>query len=260
VAEAGWFLFSAGGAVSVMGGAAIWVWRRPASRPARAWLLASALFYGLASSHVVGSALRSGIGDGFVPFERTAVGAGPTAVVILGSGGFTVRGWDGTPLSVLDTWAAGRVLEAARVFALVDPAWVIVSGGLPDRHGRDESTDLMMQRALVELGVPASRIRGGTRSRDTRAEAATIAPILRSLGVAHTVLVTSRVHMRRAVGAFRAQGVRVVAAPAPDRDLRPAGPMRFVPTAAGLSDTAMAAHELAGIAYYAMRGWYQGDR
>jgi uncharacterized SAM-binding protein YcdF (DUF218 family) len=241
-----------------MAGAALWLWFRPSSPTARRCLITCATCYALASSHAVGTALEQRLGAGFSPLDRSAVPAGLTAVVVLGSGGYTTRGWDGTPLSVLDPWAASRILEAARVFRLVDPAWILVSGGLPDRRGHDEPTDVMMQRALAGLGVPSERIRTDTRSRDTRAEAAALAPILRSLGATNTILVTSRVHMRRAVGTFRAQGVSVMPAPAPDRQIHLPWPMPFIPTEAGLSATATAAHEAAGIAYYALRGWYKG--
>jgi uncharacterized SAM-binding protein YcdF (DUF218 family) len=83
-------------------------------------------------------------------------------------------------------------------------------------------------------------------------------PILRSLGVANTILVTSRVHMRRAVGTFRAQGMPVIPAPAPDRHVQVPWPMGFFPTEAGLAATASGAHEIAGLAYYGLRGWYKG--
>lgn len=251
-------MFSAGGAVCAMAGAALWLWRRPSSPHARRFLIACAAFYTLAGSQAFGGALKGRIGDGVRPLDRAAVPAGPTAIVVLGSGGVTVRGWDGTPLSSLDEWAAGRALEAARVFKLANPAWVIVSGGLPDRGGRDEPLDVMMQRALESLGVPGERIRTESRLADTHGEAAAITPILRSLDVTHAILVTSRVHMRRAAGTFRAQGVAVVAAPAPDRQSRLPWLLRYVPTEVGLSETSAAAHEIAGLAYYAVRGWYEG--
>jgi uncharacterized SAM-binding protein YcdF (DUF218 family) len=256
VAEFGWFLFSGGGAICSMAAMAFWVWLRPSSPFARSSLVAGAVCYALAGTPVVGSALIDRLGQGFAPLDRSMVPAGSAAVVVLGSGGSTVRGWDDAPLSVLDTWAAGRVLEAARLFRLLDPAWVIVSGGLADPDGHDEPTDVAMQRALVELGVPAGKIRVQTGSRNTHAEAVAIGPVLRSLGVRHAVLVTSRIHMRRATGTFRAEGLVVIPAPAPDRRRQLPWLMRLVPTDDGLSDTATAMHEIGGLVLYTLRGWY----
>ena len=64
-----------------------------------------------------------------------------TAIVLLGAGGETVVGWEkDRPLSILDLDGAARVLEAARVFRLIDPAWIISSGGLQSQHvGIDEA-------------------------------------------------------------------------------------------------------------------------
>lgn len=239
-----------------MAAMAFWVWLRPSSRFARSSLVACAACYALAGTHVVGSALTDRLGQGFVPLDRSMVPAGSAAVVVLGSGGSTVRGWDDAHMAVLDAWAAGRVLEAARLFRLLDPAWIVVSGGLVDRDGHDEATDVTMERALVEMGVPAGRIRAQTGSRDTHAEAVAIAPMLRALGVTHTILVTSRIHMRRAAGTFRAEGIAVIPAPASDRRRQLHWLMRLVPTDHGLSDTASAIHEIGGLVVYALRGWY----
>jgi uncharacterized SAM-binding protein YcdF (DUF218 family) len=239
-----------------MAAMAFWVWLSPSSRLARSSLVACAVCFALAGTHVVGSALVDRLGQGFTPLDRSMVPEGRAAVVVLGSGGSTVWGWDDTHMAVLDAWAAGRVLEAARLFRLLDPAWIVVSGGLADRGGHEESTDVTMGRALVALGVPAGRIRPQTGSSDTHAEAVAIAPMLRSLGVTHTILVTSKIHMRRASGTFRAQGITVIPAPAPDRRRPLHWLMRLVPTDDGLSDTATAMHEIGGLVVYALRGWY----
>jgi uncharacterized SAM-binding protein YcdF (DUF218 family) len=70
------------------------------------------------------------------------------------------------------------------------------------------------------------------------------------------VLVTSDVHMRRSVGAFRAAGLSVI--PAPARSPRRPTPWRLdvLPSQAGLDEADSVGHELLGLAYYRLRGWY----
>ena len=51
-----------------------------------------------------------------------------TAIVVLGSGSFTVHGAE-EHVGVLDLAGAARVLEAAYVYRLIGSPWVISSGG-----------------------------------------------------------------------------------------------------------------------------------
>ena len=81
--------------------------------------------------------------------------------------------------------------------------------------------------------------------------------IIRKLRADHVVVVTSDFHMRRALGAFRAAGVDAI--PAISRD---PFPPRFwgdwvMPGERGLVNASAFAHEVLGIAYYRLRGWYR---
>ena len=61
----------------------------------------------------------------------------------------------------------------------------------------------MMKTALVELGVPADRILLESTSQVTHDEAVLTARMLRDLEITSCVLVTSNLHMRRALATFR---------------------------------------------------------
>jgi uncharacterized SAM-binding protein YcdF (DUF218 family) len=257
VAEFGWFLFSTGGAICAVALAGGWLALRPGSRHARRALVAVLAAYALAASHVVGSQLTSLAGAGFDPLTPRMIPPGRTAVVVLGSGGLTARGWDDAAYSMLDAWGALRALEAARVFALAEADWVVPAGGFGGGTRGPQATGLIMRDTLLALGVPTERIAEPTRSRNTREEAVAAALLLPTLGVDRVVLVTSRVHMRRALGAFRAAGIDAIPAPARDRRTQPDGLWRVLPTDAGLYETAVAAHEAAGLLYYWLRGWYR---
>ena len=75
--------------------------------------------------------------------------------------------------------------------------------------------------------------------------------------VEHVILVTSAVHMRRSLGTFRVEGVDAIPAIAREPQMRDAWWQLVAPTQTGMDETAMAAHELAGILAYRTRGWYR---
>jgi uncharacterized SAM-binding protein YcdF (DUF218 family) len=179
--------------------------------------------------------------------------------VVLGSGGYTIRDWAGNELSTPDAYAASRALEAARVYRLVNPAYVIASGGKISDRQSSEATGEIVRQTLVRLGVPADRLETQITSRNTHDEAVFDSALVRKLGVQHVVLVTSDFHMWRSVGAFRAVGLEVI--PAISLDPLPA---RFwdewlVPGERGLREASIFAHEAFGIPYYWLRGWYRSN-
>jgi len=256
ISEFFWFLFSPSAVVLALLVAALWLWRRPGSIAARRFLLASAIAYTAAGVYVVPAAAGLLLTFGYHPFEARDVPRGATAVVVLGSGDQTIRGWDAKPLSVLDPVGAARVLETWRVFRLIDPAWVISSGGSPDPTSPDEPSGIVMRDSLIALGVPAARIKLESVSRNTHDEAVLLSPMLRSLNVEHLVIVTSDVHMPRSLGIFRARGWDAIPAIAPDPDATLTLAERWSPTLAGLSLSGQVVHELLGIPYYWARGWW----
>jgi uncharacterized SAM-binding protein YcdF (DUF218 family) len=237
--------------------AALWLWRRPGSIAARRFLIASAMAYTAASVYVVPAAVGRLLTSAYHPFEAGDVPRGPTAVVLLGSGDQTIQGWDATPLSVLDPVGASRVLEAWRVFRLIDPAWIISSGGSPDPASPHEPSSIVMRDALVALGVPGGRIKLESLSTNTHDEAVLLSPVLHSLDIEQLVIVTSDVHMRRSLGIFRAQGWNAIPAIAPDPDATLTRAERWRPSLPGLWLSGRVAHELLGIPYYWARGWYR---
>jgi uncharacterized SAM-binding protein YcdF (DUF218 family) len=149
-----------------------------------------------------------------------------------------------------------RVLEAARVYRLMDQPWVISSGGVLDRSGRSTRTSAALMRDdLVNLGVPESRILLEDRSLTTEDEARLVTPMLRALECTTFVLVTSRSHMPRAAAVFRSKGLDPILAVAPDLPPRAASRSPWRPSAEGLRVSRRLAHEVVGMAYYWLRGW-----
>ena len=231
----------------------VWLWSAPRSRAARWWITALLIVYLPASIHGIARIVSAPLRDGFRPFSVKDAPPEPHAIVLLGAGAHTVHGHSQV-IGVLTLGGAARVLEAARVFRQLDGPWIVSSGGSPE--GRDMIPESeVMRRALVELGVPESRILLESESKVTRDEATFTAQMLRDRGIASCVLVTSDTHMRRALATFRRAGLNAVPAIA----LNPIGfqspRRRWVPTQQALEFSQEVVHEYIGLVWYRLRGW-----
>ncbi len=130
------------------------------------------------------------------------------AIVVLGGGVSPA-----VPPEVPDpnlTDAADRVWYAARLYHRGLAPRIIVSGGsLLDRPPDLAITEAEgMRRFLVDLGVPTSAIVSEGESRNTREN---VRNVRRMMGDARVALVTSAVHMPRALGLAREAGLNVAA-------------------------------------------------
>ena len=251
------FVFSTAGIVLLFVIGAAWMCARPADRLPPRILLALSIVYLHLSVFGVSFQIERALVRGYAPLTAADVPQGRTAIVVLGSGSFTTRSWDGSEFTAVDYAAAERVLETARLYRLIRPERVISSGGTSDPDDPDTPTGEAMRVALIDLGVPASAILVETRSRNTHDEALVVRDMLRPLGTEHTVLVTSARHMRRSVGTFRAAGLEVIPAIARNSYVDRPWPDRWLPSEAGLWESRDVMHEVLGLTAYVGRGWYQ---
>lgn len=183
---------------------------------------------------------------GFVEsaYAQRAVDTTPAAeaIVVLGGG---VR-----PPEVLGqapdlNAAADRVWHAARLFHAAKAPWVVMSGG-SDMSTAATSEALAMRQFAQDLGVPSAAILLEERSRNTRQNAQFTAEILKSKGVSRILLVTSALHMRRAVLLFESQGLTVIPA-ATDHEARSNfSASDWLPEAGALEGSARAMKEIVG--------------
>jgi uncharacterized SAM-binding protein YcdF (DUF218 family) len=249
--------FSTGGLMIVLLALAIGLMLRPRSWLVRAAMLAAIVWYFVISIYPVPRYVGALWSAPFAPLTKSDVPAGRTAIALLGSGAFTAVDWKRGRAAIPDPIGLSRTLEAARVYQLIEPEWVISSGGLVNPRSPDISPGVAMQETLVRLGVPASRIIVKDEALDTHDEALNVMGLVSSLGLQHVVLVTSGIHMRRALATFRATGVPAIPAPARED---PPGRFalwrnRYLPTQVGLYESSLVAHELVGFVYYGYRGW-----
>jgi uncharacterized SAM-binding protein YcdF (DUF218 family) len=246
-------LLSTGGIAIVFVVCALWVWLAPRTLIARRTMLAVAIFYFAASVYAVPAAIASAtLAAHAEPFTARPADRVTTAVVLLGGGNEHVQGL-AAAVSVMSLVEAARVLEAARVFEVVHGDWIISSGGAPPG---ETSTAVVMRDALAELGVPPRQILLEASSRNTHDEALRIAPMLKSLHIQRTILVTSAIHMPRSLGTFRAAGVDAIPAPVREPGASLPRVRRWSPSTIGLLFSSQLAHEFVGIAYYRARGWW----
>ncbi len=222
---------------------------------ARRVLMTCFVLYGTASIPIVPYAVSRVFVAGLSELASADLPQGHTTIVVLGSGSPWYRGRDGTTLAFLDLAGASRVLEATRVFRSSTDATVISSGGAVGPEPGAPTTGRAMRDALVQLGVPASRITVEERSQSTRDEAVLVAAILGEVKPQTVVLVTSDYHMRRALGAFRSAGVNAVPAIAYDPLKGRAWVQRLLPSMQALALSGSVFREFLASALYGARGW-----
>lgn len=177
-------------------------------------------------------------------FPPQAVEALPVAQSIVVLGGAMSAPDAQRPLPDLHA-SADRVWHAARLYHAGKAPLLVLSGG-SDPAVSTTSEAEAMRGLLRDLGVPEAAMLVEVRSRNTRENARYSAALLRERGMDEVLLVTSALHMRRALRVFQDEGLRVVPA-ATDHEAAPAaGWLCFVPDAAALEGSARALKEWTG--------------
>jgi uncharacterized SAM-binding protein YcdF (DUF218 family) len=235
----------------------VWAVATGFSRAARRFILIVVVAYSAVSMYPISHAAAALLFRSYRPLTAADVPAGHNAMVILASGSFTAHDWDENKIFLSDPASADRVVEAVRVYKLTHPDIIVSSGGSVGGMDHLGPGGTVMRDLLVQLGVPASRILVETDSKTTHDEAVIVKQMLAPLKVDHIVLVTSDVHMWRSVGTFRAAGLDVIPAIARTAHVGPAWNISFLPSPTGINEFQDFAHEVGGVAYYSLRGWYK---
>ena len=187
--------------------------------------------------------LRSGLEDRY-PQRLASAYPVADAIVILGG-----AGTDASPIAADDPgrWSESRTGFGLLLFRQGRAPRVLLSGG--------DGEALAMAGTLERQGVPSPALILETQSRDTHQNAAYSAPILRNHGLQRILLVTSPIHMPRAVASFEKQGLEVIPAPTLDScRLRRCARLPWRP-ATVLLLTGQSLKEYGGMLYYRLRGW-----
>ncbi|MBM3381876.1 MAG: YdcF family protein [Betaproteobacteria bacterium] len=176
--------------------------------------------------------------------------AGLGALVVLGGG---LAGADDLAVSTMS-----RVRHAARWMVALSPderrtIKVVMSGG-PSLAGVPRPESELMKDAFRawRADIPEENIVTESQSLNTRDNATRVASYLQSLRLKPEIaLVTSSLHMPRAVGAFRAAGLRPCPVPSPGVEYSSEGFLNF----RNAERTVRVLNEYAGFIGYRAMGW-----
>jgi len=182
------------------------------------------------------------------------------AIVVLGAGAWPAE--PPRPYIQVDGPTANRLLYAAKLYRDGKAPIVILSGGrLPWNKTLPPESDEMAQ-VLELMGVPSSAVVQESESGNTYQNAIGTKAILNERNLHRILLVTSALHMPRALALFRRQGVEAISAPtdfiAPPTILGgPGWPdwvLSVLPSAEALAQTTSALKELLGSAVNCVSG------
>lgn len=175
------------------------------------------------------------------------------AIVVLGGGVLPpARPRDGADLGQ----AADRVWHGAALYRAGRAPLVIVTGARP-YVDRGDSAAAATGSLLQRLGVPGSALVVRGDSTSTREDALTVLQAMEQRQLEHVLLVTSALHMPRAVATFRAAGIRVWPASTDHEVVQPArrDTWAWLPYPRAFARANRAWHEYVGMLYYRLRGW-----
>lgn len=187
--------------------------------------------------------------------QQEVAGDDRTAIVLLG-GGLYEQAPEYGGVDMLSNHSLMRTAYAADL-ARTTGYEIYTSGGIV-LSKRAEPEALVMQRWLERLGVEPGNIHTEIASRTTWENAARIREALEGTGGRRLLLVTSAMHMPRAMLVFESEfestGLQVVPAPCDYQgEQQPYHLLDYLPGSAAFSDSAEGLHEYLGWLWYRLR-------
>lgn len=170
------------------------------------------------------------------------------AIVVLGGG--DPRWWLDRGVADPYQLPRSRIAAGARAWLARRAPVVVLSGG--GARGRTEAE--MMARAIRHLGVPAHALLLETRSRSTLDNARFTAALAREHGFRRILLVTSALHMPRAMRLFGNTGVEAIPVPVPETPRRSGWRERWLPSGSALWRSGRALKEYAALVAVRLHG------
>lgn len=186
------------------------------------------------------------------------------AMVVLGGGTESLD----PPRQMAEVNGAGdRMLYADWLYDQGASPIILLSGGnLGFSSLRGTTPAYEMQQIMLQLGVPEEAMILQEDSQNTAEDALFSAEILRDLEIDEIILVTSALHMPRALALFEAQGLAVIPAPTDytittlawsemmDLELKDIL-LNLMPSSGALNQTTGVLKELLGTLVYRQQGW-----
>ena len=235
--------------MAILAGVAVWLERK---RLAVALLSTAVTLLWIVSTPACSNYYRAGLERTYLPL---AVSESPTADAIVLLGG-AVSGPLYPRITADLQGGSDRVLHAARLYRAGKAPIVIATGGnIPWLDGTGPEAPVL-SGLLQEWGVPHKAVVIEPDSVNTRENAINTQQILLERGLENVLLVTSALHMPRALATFQAVGVKAVPSPT-DYEVveRQTTIIDLLPKAQALAGTTRAIHEYLGYLVYWLRGW-----
>jgi uncharacterized SAM-binding protein YcdF (DUF218 family) len=210
-------------------------------RAGRALLIGAALLAYCGASPIVGAALIRPLEAAYPPLREGVINTEIKSIVVMGSG-YTPR--DSLPVTAaLDMAGLVRIVEGIRLMRRLGVAKLVLSGGAPPGQGRPALGYALLAR---DLGVPDSSLVILDQSQNTAAEAQAVRALL---GEERFIIVTSAVHMPRAMRLMEQAGAHPIAAPTGQLIVdSPFTWRNLFPNSGGLYKVEVALHEYLGLA------------
>jgi uncharacterized SAM-binding protein YcdF (DUF218 family) len=170
-------------------------------------------------------------------------------VIIMLGGGVHARAPDLSGTGAPNQSTLERMVTTARLYRRLQVP-IIVSGG--SVRTSDASSAILTKRFLIDLGVPAEHILVDSQSRDTCENARFSHEICKRHGYRRPLVVTSGLHLKRAMHCFGKTGMQATPYPSgltiwPDKQYYWSS---WLPSANALSTTSAALHEWLGLIYF----------
>jgi len=224
-------------------------------RLGQVWFGLLVAVYWLLSLPVVAHALIRALQGRHGTIQTAADARGAKVLIAVGNGSvsYTDGQFTSDQLTRRSTFC---VFETARLYRLLQPDEVVVSGGTPTPGSTARAEADLMREELVRLGIPAERIRADTASRTTGEQAVNVARLLRRHDAPNrAVVVTTAAHMPRVMTSFGAQGIDAIPSAPPDLryDEGRTGWARWWPSTAALRGSESAMYEYLALLYLRLR-------
>lgn len=228
---------------------ALWLSRRRLPRGVmRAGIAVEIICLFLTTS--VGANLLTSWQERRATLAQCASPAPPTIVVL--SGGMQRDAENPGDFGVLNVATLQRTLTGAELALRTPDATLAFAGGARVGGNSDVAQAEIMADVARKLGVPAAAIRTEDASTTTWENARNVRALTPALP-ARIALVTSALHMPRALIAFRAAGFDPCASPSDYRSAPFDGPADLLPSAGAIANTDATLHEWVGEVVYRLR-------
>lgn len=156
--------------------------------------------------------------------------------------------------------AADRLVFAAKLYELGKAPTILISGGHRSGAGAMDAESVHAAALLAGWGIPASAILTETESVNTYENAVYTKLMLDQHKLKNVLLVTSALHMPRALATFQSAGIQATPAATDFESSLPgaSGLDAWIANPAALEGTTRALKEYVGWIVYRQRGWIAG--